>query len=69
MNVYLKHFNFQYVHNRNVLNASLFNESDDTLIKGGRLAELLQECKTKGHNITNAQDVLYEVVNIRGYSA
>jgi uncharacterized membrane protein affecting hemolysin expression len=69
MNVYMKHINFQFVHNRNVLNASLYTVDGDTLVKGGRIAELLQECKSKGYTLVNAQEMLFEIVNVRGFTA
>jgi hypothetical protein len=69
MNVYMKHINFQFVHNRNVLNASLYTVDGVTLVKGGRVAELLQECKTKGYTLVNAQEMLFEIVNVRGFTA
>ena len=69
MNVYITHFNFQYMYQRSILNASLYSEEDDTLLKSGRLADLLQEIKNKRYTLSNAQDVLHEVVNVRGFSA
>lgn len=69
MEVYITHFNFQYLYGRNVLNASIYDNKDKTLLKSGRLSDLLHEAKIQGYVVVNAQEVLHEVVVVRGFSA
>jgi len=68
MNVTLKNYSLIYTYGRNVMTATM-HDVDGNLIASDMLANLLVMVKKEGHVITNAQEVLDEVVMKFGYGA
>lgn len=68
MNVILKNFTFIFMHNRNVVHASACDEAGN-ILKNDQLSNLLHQFKKEGHVVVNAQDVLNELVLVRGFTA
>jgi hypothetical protein len=68
MNVIIKNYTYMYRGGRNIVMASICDETGKVL-RNDQLSNLLFICQKEGHTVVNAQEVLNEIVLKHGFTA